>query len=135
MIKSLEHVSPSEYLLATVGAWVKLARAGLTQPELMSFGLEDRLLVDVEENGEPRSVLVWCYYAEDRSARVLLGYTWLKWRRQGLYTSLYEAMKEEAKALGAVKTVGGVMSDNASMLRLAEKQGRKVTAYWIEEIL
>ena len=105
MIRSLNRVSPSEYLLPIVSAWVDMAYSDMAQRDVLSFGPEDRLLVYVNKGGELRSALVWCYYADDASARVLLGYTWPPYRSRGLYTALYARMRKEAKKLGANKTL------------------------------
>lgn len=133
MIKHILQVSGSPYHFKALEAFVETVRAGHGDGTTVNFNWDDRISVLLSKSGELQALIVWRDIKWNATAFILQGWVDPKHRRKGIYGKLYAAVKIQAKKCGCRFLAGAVAPDNAAILAVAKRQGRKVIALTIQE--
>ena len=135
MIKHLQQISGSPYHFKALEAFVETVLAGNGDGSAVIFNWDDKVSVILSRSGELQGLIVWRHLKWLQQVWICQGWVEPKYRRRGLYTKLYRAVKAEAKKLGARTIAGGVKPANVAMIAAAKRQGRKVVCVTVEEAL
>lgn len=131
-IKHVEKLEYTPYYLFALKGWIEIVEAGHADGGKASF-YDNNPAIVMLDGDRPVSILVWT--DSNGLCHICHGWTDPEYRRLGLYTRLYSALKEKAKEKGFKKISGGIAPSNHKMLEAAARQGRSPVAIYMEESL
>lgn len=126
IIKSVGSISGTEAIPLIAEGWAEIEREGFGDRSLC-FDWNAHAFYAVVD-GQVVGVLVWKTTEYPRNQLwVSLGYVLPAFRKQGIYTRLWESLVCEAKSRGIRSISSATSVNNAVLQKVAAKQGRKAT--------
>lgn len=123
VVKSVEKPYGTPLATLITAAAGELQAAGLS-PNIDTTAPWDCKALFAESDGTIVGFLCWKITEWRQEAWICLGYVKPDYRRQGVYTMLYQALRAECKRLKLRSIAGGIHHLNTAVIKAAEAQGR-----------